>query len=53
MGFDNEAEALMIGPWLMPRQHETQSETVRARRGPYSSKHKAERAATKHFDGKT
>jgi hypothetical protein len=30
---------------------ETQSEEVRGRRGPYSSKHKAEHAATKHFDG--
>jgi len=30
---------------------EAQSETARARRGPYPSKRKAERAATKHFDG--
>jgi hypothetical protein len=29
---------------------ETQSVSVRARRRPYSSKHKAEHAATKHFD---
>ena len=28
---------------------ETQSEAVRVRRGPYSSKHKAEHAATEHF----
>jgi len=30
---------------------EMQSPTARARRGPYSSKRKAERAATKHFEG--
>ena len=109
MGFEEEAEALMIGPWLMPRQRdnsvpaapdhpytghtpyarplnedwtkdatgrwqsgsvdanswevicaecgdtdgpvETQSAAVRARRGPYRSKRKAEHAATKHFNG--
>jgi hypothetical protein len=28
-----------------------QSETAKARRGPYASKHKAEHAATRHFRG--